>query len=431
MIRLVCGAIAGLLCVCQLTACTGSDQKQTGGGVRSSVTLLHYFTGSLSGGLNDMAKVFNGSNTSYDLKPIPLDHESFKTSIRQSITSGNPPELYSYWAGARTASLVEHLEPLDDIWQRHGLDQRFTPALTKAACEYQGKKYFIPLTQHFVGFFYNKQVFQASGIQPPNNWAEFLRVCEQLKARGIIPVALGAREKWPAQFWFDMLLLRTAGYDFRQQLMQGTASYRDQRVTTVFEYWRQLIRKGYFKPSPNSISWDSGANELVYSGKAAMTLMGTWEIGYFSDARHHWTPGKEFDFFPFPMIDGKQPRIAMGPIDGLILPRQAANKAGAKEVMAFLTNAEPQKALSRGSGALAPSRTIPASFYSDIQLRIRREIEQSPQFAFNYDLSTPPAVAELGLNAFSEFLEFPDDYQTIQKKLANAAARQFSKQSGF
>lgn len=101
MIRLVCGAIAGLLCACQLTACTGSDQKQTGGGVRSSVTLLHYFTGSLGGGLNDMAKVFNDSNTSYDLKPIPLDHESFKTSIRQSIASGNPPWWYGFLQGFR------------------------------------------------------------------------------------------------------------------------------------------------------------------------------------------------------------------------------------------------------------------------------------------------------------------------------------------
>ena len=53
------------------------------------------------------------------------------------------------------------------------------------------------------------------------------------------------------------------------------------------------------------------------------------------------------------------------------------------------------------------------------------EIDKSPHFAFNYDLSTPPAVAELGLNAFSEFLAFPDAHPQILSKLASDAAAQF------
>ncbi|QOX77558.1 extracellular solute-binding protein [Trichlorobacter lovleyi] len=419
-------AVISLLLIL-LAACDRTNSSKTGASIKTSITFLHYFTDSMNGGLDDMAKIFNSQNSRYDLKPIPLDHESFKTSIRHNLEAGNPPDLYSYWAGARTASIIEYLEPIDDVWAQTRLDERFSPAVIKAACEYNGKKYFIPLTQHYIGFFYNKKVFAAHGLTPPKTWKEFLNVCAILKSKGITPIALGAREKWPAQFWFDLLLLRTAPYEFRQALMQGKIGYQDPRVSAVFEQWQQLIQKGYFNRNLNDLSWDSGANELVYTGKAAMTLMGTWVIGYFTNTSHKWVAGKDFDFFPFPIIDPTLPLVSMGPIDGLVVPRKATNKDGAKQVMAFLTAAAPQEALSKGSGALAPSRTVPVSFYGDIQRRVLQEIARSSHFAFNYDLSTPPEIAEIGLNAFTEFLEFPADRQTIQQKLATDAASQFRK----
>lgn len=63
----------------------------------------------------------------------------------------------------------------------------------------------------------------------------------------VTPIALGAKEKWPAQFWFDYLLLHTAGYEYRQQLMEGKISYTDVSVRKVFDLWAGLIDKGYFK----------------------------------------------------------------------------------------------------------------------------------------------------------------------------------------
>jgi multiple sugar transport system substrate-binding protein/raffinose/stachyose/melibiose transport system substrate-binding protein len=394
--------------------------------IREAVIFLHYFSGSLSGGLDDMAWTFNDMNPLYELKPVSLDHEAFKSSIRDTLNSGNPPDLYSYWAGARTASIVTDLEPIDEIWKRAKLDDYFSTSLIRAASEYEGKKYLIPLTQHYVGFFYNKSLFSAHNLTPPTTWAEFHAVCETLKSAGVIPVALGAKEKWPAQFWFDLIMLRTAPYEFRQRLMSGQVGYDDRRVGATFRHWADLLEKGYFNASPHNLSWDTGANELVYQGKAAMTLMGTWNIGYFTNDAHRWEPGKDFDFFPFPVIEADLPKVSLGPIDGLVMPKHAPNLAGASETIVFLAGAQAQQSISRGSGALAPNQQVPVAFYSDIQKRVRHEIDSSPYFAFNYDLATPPAVAQLGLNAFSEFLAFPDEYADIQKQLAADAKRSFA-----
>ena len=408
-----------------LAGCQRAPDLPVAGAPKTAITLLHYFTDSLSGGMDDMARTFNSQNRRYELKAVSLDHEAFKTSIQDTLKSGNSPDMYAYWAGARTASLVADLEPLDDIWQHARLDERFSPSLIRAASEYQGHRYLLPLTQHYVAFFYNKKVFAAHGLKPPSTWNEFLAVCATLKAKGVVPIALGAKDKWPAQFWFDLLLLRTAPYEFRQQLMAGQASYADQKVKAVFGLWAKLLERGYFNPDPNKLAWDSGANEMVFKGTAAMTLMGTWNIGYFGNAAHQWAAGQDYDFFPFPSVQPDLPVVALGPIDGLVVPKKALNLEGAKHALVYLSGVEAQQAISRGSGALAPNIQVPREFYSDIQHRVVIAIERSAHFAFNYDLATPPAVSDLGLAAFSEFLAFPNAANQILEQLGRDAAARF------
>ena len=43
------------------------------------VTFLHYFSGTLAGGIDDLVKTFNAENPQYELTHTPVDHEAFKT----------------------------------------------------------------------------------------------------------------------------------------------------------------------------------------------------------------------------------------------------------------------------------------------------------------------------------------------------------------
>lgn len=156
-----------------------------------------------------------------------------------------------------------------------------------------------------------------------------------------------------------------------------------------------------------------------------MTLMGTWTIGQFENPEHKWSAGEDYDFFPFPVIDRGIPVAALGVIDGLIMPKRGSNPAGAKAALVHMAQIDAQKAFSRGSGALAPNTQVEDSFYSDIQRRVRNEFASSASVAFNFDLATPPSVATLGLDAFSEFLAFPASYPQIARSLAEAAEVHF------
>ncbi|MCB2216103.1 MAG: extracellular solute-binding protein [Desulfobulbaceae bacterium] len=388
------------------------------------ISLYHYFSGELSGGLDDMVATVNERHHNRRLVAHPLDHEAFKTMIHSTLDKGSPPELFTYWAGARTQALVDQgqLEPIDDLWRQAGLDRRFPKSIADAACTYNGNKYLLPITQHLVVFFYNKRLAERADLTPPTTWTELLAWCGVMQSRGITAFALGARERWPAQFWFDYLLLRTAGPRYRAALMAGEALYTDPEVVNTYRIWSELVEQGYFNADSVSIDWAEAA-ERVCRGEAAATLMGTWAIQTFTGSPCHLEPEVDFDFFVFPVIDTTLPDSSVGPIDGIVLTRESLNHEFAKEVITYFSENEPQQQMSRGSGALAPSSDVPQDFYTPFKQRLFTAIQQSEEWVFNYDLASSPLVAEKGMDSFIELLAYPDQYRAILRELASETAK--------
>lgn len=391
---------------------------------RKTMTLLHYFSGAFSGGIDALVGGFNQEQDIYQLEAIPIDHEAFKTSVLKGLEDNNPPELYSYWAGAKTNAIKDKLQPLDAIWDSENLEKRFSSSIINSASKIDGHYYLLPITQHYVTIFYNKKIFESLNIEKPRTWAEFLEACQTIKEAGITPIGLGSKNKWPAQFWFDYLLLRTAGYEKREALMRGEMSYDSQEVIKTFELWQDLIAKGYFNRDPNATDWSEIPLKGIANGEIAMTLMGTWMINVL-ESETTMTAGKEFDFFDFPMMDENIEKTALGPVDGIIVPKESVNPEGALEAIAYLARLESQRSMALGSGSLSPSLEVPSNTYGVLQREILQNIQEQKYWAFNYDLATKPEVAELGLQLFSEFLEFPEAYQTLLKEMAHNSALLF------
>ena len=385
---------------------------------KKTINFFHYFSGTLSGGIDEMVAEVNASSDAFTVLATPLNHEAFKTMIPTSFERGNPPELFSYWAGEKVRQLVadNRLQPIDDLWLDQHLAEKFSPAIVDSAISYDAHKYLLPITQHIVVFFYNKRIFDRLGLLPPTDWQEFKQLCKQLKEQAITPIALGARERWPAQFWFDYLLLRTAGPEYRHLLTQGKQRYLDPEVVTAIRIWVELLEEGYFNSSANQLDW-SEATALVRRGDAAMTLMGTWATQTLEAGEDRLEPGKEYDFFAFPVITAGLPHVSVGPIDGIVISRDAENAALAQNVLAYFAGRNAQQRMSVGSGALSPDMTVPDSVYTPLKLRLKQEIDRSDQWAFAFDLATPQAIADRGLDSFSELIAFPGQYIPILEDL--------------
>src|SRR5205085_2990546 len=131
--------------------------------------------------------------------------------------------------------------------------------------------------------------------------------------------------------------LRLHGLAFHMALMQGTVAYTDPRIREVFERWRELLALRCFSRNHASSSWQE-SQALLYSGKAAMMLIGNFIVANFpADVRDR------MDFVAFPAMRRDIGRFEDAPVNTLHIPARARNKEDAKRFLTFVMRADVQE----------------------------------------------------------------------------------------
>jgi len=410
----------------QVPAAATKAPQPTAAPKASVINIVHYFSAEL--GLKGMTQIFtsfNAANPQYKVVDNTTGHEDFKTQILVMLAGDNPPDIFSYWEGARTQFVVDsgRLQSLDQFWADNKLDE-IIPASVKAAGMHNGHIYAIPMNVHIVGFFYNPRVMEKAGVKEmPKTWEELLAACEKIKAAGAAPFALGSKNRWPAQYWFDYTVSRTAGPEYREKLMAGKAAYTDPEVVKAMELWKTLVDKGYFVKDANAYDWTDAADQVA-KGQAAMTLMGTWICGYWDS--NGLKAGTDYDFFPFPLVDPKVPVAVHGTVDGWEIPANSKNPEGAKALILHMLKPDNQALWAKAQGALAAVKNVPADTYSSVQKKCADYLG-TVQFLGGYDLSTTPPMAEGGLDMFAKFMNDTSKYKDYLKETEAVAKNVFKK----
>lgn len=391
----------------------------------NEIAVSHYFTGDI--GLAGIQAFFEEYKKAAGITVVdsPIGHEDFKTGILVRAAADTLPDVFSYWAGARTQFVVDagKLASIEGMWDSRNLDDVVSKPIADAATLYDGKRYLVPIGFHYAGFFFNPKVMNDAGItEMPKNWDDLVAACQTLKAKGIDAFALGSKNRWPAQFWFDYLVLRTAGPEFRADLMAGEVPYTDPKVIKAMEMWKQLVDEGCFAENSNANDWTDAA-DMVARGEAAMTLMGTWITGYWNT--NGLLPVEDYDVFPFPQIDPSIPDAAVGPVDGFVMAANANAEAAEGFLALIIEDKDLQANWANVQGALSPNVGVDTSIYTPVQKKALDIVNAAPNYAFNYDLATPPPVAEVGLNMFAKFMNDSSNIDALMAETQAGAADAF------
>ncbi|PLV59927.1 ABC transporter substrate-binding protein [Thermotoga sp. KOL6] len=369
----------------------------------------------------ELVQMFEKEHPEYDVVVNTFPHEDFKTLLRTWLNSDEAPDVVTWFAGERMRYFASKglLASLDDIFAPETFEDYF-PAAFRSACEYDGKIYFIPQSWYWWGVYYRKSVFEKYGITPPKTWDEFLKVCETLKENGITPITIGTKYLWPAAGWFDYLDLRVNGIEFHTELTAGEIPYIDPRVKKVFEYWKQLVEKGYFLENHSSYTWQEAA-AFLFRGEAGMYL-----IGQFIKDVAPASVKDDLDFFRFPVIDPNVGLFEETPIDGFMVPAKAKNKEGAKVFMKYIARKDVQEYFAKKLGRLAANKNVePPDEHARKGLQMILESDGVTQF---YDRDTNPEMATVGMNGFVEFMIYPERLDQILENLEKERQRIFGGQ---
>jgi multiple sugar transport system substrate-binding protein len=364
---------------------------------------------------------FKKANPDVDLKVTYITEEAYKVQMGGWLAT-DPPDVVSWHDGERMAYYAQRglLEDLSPDWSKNGWSQQY--ASVKEASTYKGKQYAAPLGYDAYGFFYRKDLFEKAGIKSePKTWDEFLEANKKLKAIGVAPIAVAARDSWTLAAWFDYLNLRINGNAFHQQLMAGEIPYTDPRVKKVYTTWKTLIDDHYFIDNALSYDLDSIAPFLV-NGKAGMMLMGT-----FFSASIPPSLKEQTGFFRFPVIDANVPMAEDGPVNVLLIPAKAKNKADARKLLAFMEQPKINAELAKGWGQL-PSNSQSAEPEDAIsKVGFQTLANTKGGIAQFYDRDMQKEMADEGMKAMQQFYSDPSQLDAILARLEATRKRIYQK----
>lgn len=364
---------------------------------------------------------FRKANPDIDLKVTYVGEEAYKVQISGWLAT-DPPDVLSWHNGERMAYFAKRglLEDLSSDWQKNGWNQTY--ASVKQSSSYAGKQYSLPLGYDAYGFFYRKDLFQKAGISgEPASWPQFLEDCRKLKAAGVAPIAVAARDSWTLAAWFDYLDLRINGYAFHQQLMAGDVAYTDPRVKHVYEAWKTLIDNKYF--IDNALSYDvDSIGPLLVNGQAAMMLMGTFFSAGLPAATRN-----EMGFFRFPVIDASVPVAEDGPVNVLIVPAKAKDKADARRLLAFMGTPQINGELAKGWGQLPSNNKAPEPQDPISKVGFQTLSSTTGGIAQFYDRDMTKEMADEGMKAMQQFFSDPTQIDSILQRLEATRKRIYKK----
>jgi len=368
----------------------------------------------------EVVDAFESENPDITVNVQVTSNEEYKSAIEARLKSPQYSDVMFWFGGERLKWFIENgwVSPLDELWKQEGWREHYSQS-SQSVVNDQSRMYALPVHYYHWGVYYKKSLFKRLGLEVPEDWEAFKAVCQKLKAAKVMPIALGSKEYWPVAGWFDYLNLRLNGFEFHQSLMSGQTSYKDNRVLSTFEYWRELAELGYIMPQHATLTWRD-VLPFLYRDLAGMMLMGNFWTSQIPKSLRD-----DIGVFRFPQIKETVDYYEEAPTDVLFIPSNAVEVDAAKRFLAFMGRQDIQTKLNSRLGMLSPRLDVEAS--DDPLLSAGRDILGAAQGASQfYDRDNPKPIAVQGMQQMQRFLQSPWALPNVVQELELLRAASFS-----
>jgi raffinose/stachyose/melibiose transport system substrate-binding protein len=252
---------------------------------------------------------FQAANPGVEIVTESYPDQPYQEKIKIYATAKQLPDVFKYW------SFSTLLKPM--------VDSKFVVPLDRAKFEkfgymagslesnvYGGKLYGIPVSGDLWVVYYNKKLFQDAGITKlPTTLDELLATIPKFKAKGIIPMSTDGKDAWPLCITYDLLEWRLSGdQTLLQKALDRKVKFTDPIFVKAAKQLQDLVKAGLFQEDL-MVSDYGAAKNLFGQGRAAMFLMGSWELGLATDQSFSEEFRANVDAFKFPTIPGGKGKI--------------------------------------------------------------------------------------------------------------------------
>jgi multiple sugar transport system substrate-binding protein/raffinose/stachyose/melibiose transport system substrate-binding protein len=275
--------LAGLVCAVVLTLCGCRQQDTAAAASAPAATTINalIWAPDWPEQMLQIAAEFNLLNPDIRVNVQFMIGNSVEENIKPRVASGNLPDLISVNPNAYAADLADQ-GVLADVGGTAAWHNMLAP-LKADWTSRKSKSFGISGGVASTLVYYNEDMFAKAGVrQLPANFAEFLKLCEQLKRAGFTPVMLNGGfpnmlGNGPFSFGFaeDVVAREPA---WKQKIGDGSLDLNTPQVADIFARMLTLAERGYVQDGFMATDYDGGIR-LFKEGKVAMAFHGSWAAG--------------------------------------------------------------------------------------------------------------------------------------------------------
>ena len=294
--------------------------------------------------------------------------------LNERLERGEPPDLFQEYVHDLRAELnpaAGKRAYLDDMFDELGLRAALFPEVLR---EVTSGDHIVamPVNLHRENtLIYNRRIFAAHHLAPPQTLDELLADCRTLRKAGVVPIATAA-QGWILRIMFNALAAAKMGsaayrdYFSGESGAAGLPALRD--AVGVFAD----VFESYTNPdaTEEGFNWTSAA-QAVYNGDAARFLHGDWVKGYL--VQLGWQPDVDFGVVGAP---GASDLFLYG-IDVFALPVGATNQRGARDFLATVASTVGQAAFNRVKGSSPIRRDVPLDELDSVGRATLHDLERA------------------------------------------------------
>ena len=302
-----------------LSGCTASDPQEGGD---TAMTLWHNST--TGPGVEFWEQTvadFEEANPGVTIEIQSIQNEDLDGKLQTALNSGDAPDIFLQRGGGKMAAMVKAGQLRDLTDAITGAAKEEISEAAYSASSLDDKIYAMPVAVLPGGLFYSQDLFDQAGItENPATLDELEAATEKLKAAGIEPIALGAKDAWPAAHWYYWLALRECSSDTLAKAADEM-NFDDECWVRAGEDLQAFAATEPFNAGFLTTTAQQGAGSsagLIANHQAGMELMGAWNPGVIGSLTPDQKPLADLAWFPFPEVEGGdgEPGSMMGGVDG-------------------------------------------------------------------------------------------------------------------
>jgi alpha-glucoside transport system substrate-binding protein len=355
-------------------------------------------------------------------------------TLTTRLAGNNPPDIAILPNPGKMQQLAgqHHLIALDSFLDMNKVHSDYSKAWTDLG-SFNGHLYAIFYKAANKGtIWYSPKEFQSNGYQIPTTWDQLIALSDQIAGSGKFPWAMGVESGsasgWPSADWIAQIYLNQSGPDMYDKWVAHTIPWTDPSIKSAFQMFGQIAGgKNYINGAPQSILATNfqPASYLPFDSppKAYLYYLGDFTEGFITGQFKTFTPGTDFNFFPFPTINSQYQGAVTGGAD---LVTALKNTTAVQKLVTYLETAGAQEIWVKRGGFTSPNKQVTLDAYPDAVAKASaQQLQGANIYRFGADDLMPAQVEDAFWQAMLTYIAHPDQLDSILSNMESVAMQSY------